>query len=164
MVGIRHPRRDQLIGLLRLRSGAVATSGDYDRYFEVAGRRFSHLLDPRTGWPAEGIYSVTVFAPNATAADALSTAAFVLGPERGMALLSDCPGVEGLLIQPLGDQVPGQQDSAKLAVSTTTGPSQEGAVSFVLEPGTDATLRSLVQGASPSVMGDCVLPIPEKIK
>ncbi|MCZ6768495.1 MAG: FAD:protein FMN transferase, partial [Acidobacteria bacterium] len=159
VVGIRHPRRDQLIGLLRLRSGAVATSGDYDRYFEVAGRRFSHLLDPRTGWPAEGMYSVTVVAPNATAADALSTAAFVLGPERGMALLSECQGVEGLLIQPLNDQVPGQQDSAELAVSITTGPSQEGAVSFVLEPGTNATLRSPAPGATPSVIGDCVLPM-----
>ena len=78
-----------------------------------------------------------------------------------MELLSDCQGVEGLLIQPLNDQVPGQQDSVELAVSTTTGPSQEGAVSFVLEPGTDATLRSLVQGGSRSVMGDCVLPIPK---
>ena len=56
VVGIRHPRHDQLIGLLRFRSGAVATSGDYDRYFEVEGRRFSHLLDPRSGWPAEGLY------------------------------------------------------------------------------------------------------------
>ncbi len=158
-VGLRHPRRDQLIGILRFRSGAVATSGDYDRYFEVEGRRFSHLLDPRTGWPAEEVYSVTVLAPNATAADALSTAAFVLGPEPGMALLSDCPGVEGVLIQPLAGQLPEKQDSAELAVSTTTGLSQEGAASFVLEPGTDATLRSPAQGAKPFVIGDCVLPI-----
>ena len=158
-VGLRHPRRDQLIGILRFKSGAVATSGDYDRYFEVEGRRFSHLLDPRTGWPAEEVYSVTVLAPNATAADALSTAAFVLGPEPGMALLSDCQGVEGVLIQPLADQLPENQDSAELAVSTTTGLSQEGAVSFVLEPGTDATLRSPAQGEKPSEIGDCVLPI-----
>ena len=158
-VGIKHPRRDSLIGVLRFREGAIATSGDYDRYFEVEGRRFSHLLDPRTGWPAEGLYSVTVIAPNATAADALSTAAFVLGPERGMALLSECQEVEGLLVQPLGKRAEEEQDASHQVVIKTTVSTQGGAVSFVLESGTAATLLPPVEGAEPAAMPECVLPI-----
>ena len=158
-VGVEHPRKDSLIGLLRFREGAIATSGDYDRYFEVEGRRFSHLLDPRTGWPAEGLYAVTVLAPNATAADALSTAAFVLGPERGMALLSDCEDVEGLLVQPLGEEAEGEQDSAHRVVIQTTFPTREGAVSFVLESGTAATLRPAAEGTELSSMPECAWPL-----
>ena len=158
-VGIKHPRRDSLIGVLRFREGAIATSGDYDRYFEVEGRRLSHLLDPRTGWPAEGLYSVTVIAPNATAADALSTAAFVLGPERGMALLSECQEVEGLLVQPLGKKAEEEQDASHQVVIKTTVSTQGGAVSFVLESGTAATLLPPVEGAEPAAMPECVLPI-----
>lgn len=100
VIGIRDPRNDRLISQVRLTQGAVSTSGDYDRYFEVEGKRYSHLLDPRTGRPVDGIYSLTVIAPTAMAADALSTAAFVLGAEEGMSLLSGCDRVEGLLIQP----------------------------------------------------------------
>ncbi len=158
-VGIKHPRGDSLIGLLRFREGAIATSGDYDRYFEVEGRRFSHLLDPRTGWPAEGLYAVTVIAPNATAADALSTAAFVLGPERGMALLSDCEDIEGLLVQPLGEEAEGEQDSAHRVVIQTTFPTREGAVSFVLESGTATTLRPPAEETEPSSLSECVWPL-----
>ena len=152
-IGIQHPRENHLIGLLQFRDGAIATSGDYDRYFEVQGRRFSHLLDPRTGWPAEDLYAVTVVAPNATAADALSTAAFVLGPDEGMALLAACQGVEGVLIEP---DTAG--DSARLIVSTT-GSTPEG-VSFALESETTATLRSLQGRTGSASLPDCVWPVP----
>jgi FAD:protein FMN transferase len=104
VIGIRHPRSDKLISKVSITEGAVATSGDYDRYFEVDGQRYSHLLDPRTGYPVVGLYSLSVVAPNATTADALSTAAFILGPEIGAKLLSDCVGVEGLLVQ-VGDNL-----------------------------------------------------------
>jgi thiamine biosynthesis lipoprotein len=102
-VAIRHPRRGQeFVGILKLgepgRKLAVVTSGDYERFFEQGGRRYHHILDPATGYPAMGLASVTVIAPTCTEADALSTAAFVLGPERGLALLESRPGVEGLLI------------------------------------------------------------------
>lgn len=100
VVGIQHPREPRLIGQIRFWHGAVATSGDYDRYFEFGGKRYSHLLDPRTGQPVEGIYSFTVVAPTATAADAFSTAAFVLGAERGLALLKGCRGFQGVAIEP----------------------------------------------------------------
>jgi thiamine biosynthesis lipoprotein len=102
-VAIRHPRRGQeFVGILKLgepgRKLAVVTSGDYERFFELGGRRYHHILDPAAGYPAMGLVSVTVIAPTCTEADALSTAAFVLGPERGFNLLESRPGVEGLLI------------------------------------------------------------------
>ena len=102
-VAIRHPRRGQeFVGILKLgepgRKLAIVTSGDYERFFEQGGRRYHHILDPATGYPAMGLASVTVIAPTCTEADALSTAAFVLGPERGFRLLESRPGVEGLLI------------------------------------------------------------------
>jgi thiamine biosynthesis lipoprotein len=102
-VAIRHPRRGQeFVGILKLgepgRKLALVTSGDYERFFEQGGKRYHHILDPATGYPAMGLVSVTVIAPTCTEADALSTAAFVLGPERGFALLESRPGVEGLLI------------------------------------------------------------------
>ncbi|MGE5554483.1 MAG: FAD:protein FMN transferase [Betaproteobacteria bacterium] len=83
-VGIRHPRRPgQILGVLTVVDRAVVTSGDYERYFEADGRRYHHLLDPATGYPAEGLQSATVVGRSSTLADLLSTAVFVLGPERG---------------------------------------------------------------------------------
>lgn len=89
-VGIRHPRnRDELIDRLQVSDCAVCTSGDYERG--------GHILDPRGGAPQPRVASATVIAPNAMLADALATAAFVLGPDAGIALL-DRMGVQGLLI------------------------------------------------------------------
>lgn len=82
VVGVRDPRKpDTAISYLYLTSGAVATSGDYERYFEFGGIRYHHILDPRTGFPARGAISVTVVADNAVTADALSTAGFVMGQD-----------------------------------------------------------------------------------
>jgi len=87
-IGVQHPReKDHLMGHLELKDRAVATSGDYERFFTVNGKRYSHILDPKTGWPVEGMVSVTVVAPSATEADALSTSVFVLGEEKGRELL-----------------------------------------------------------------------------
>ncbi|MEJ2679716.1 MAG: FAD:protein FMN transferase, partial [Gemmatimonadota bacterium] len=74
------------IGTLLMDSGAVATSGDYEQFFQAGGQRYGHIFDPRTGMPVQGIASTTVVAPTGIASDALSTALFVLGPDAGCAL------------------------------------------------------------------------------
>ncbi|MCS7312896.1 MAG: FAD:protein FMN transferase [Acidobacteria bacterium] len=88
-VVVRHPRRpDQTWRELRVRDMAVSTSGDYERFFVARGRRYSHILSPWTGRPVEAdVVSVTVVTPSATEADALSTAFFVMGPERARTLV-----------------------------------------------------------------------------
>jgi len=95
-VGIRHPRHpDALIECLRLSNTAVCTSGDYERQ----GVQGHHILNPQTGESAGSVASVTVIAPTTMLADALSTAAFVLGPRDGIALLEQL-GVHGLIFTP----------------------------------------------------------------
>ena len=77
---------------------AVATSGDYLRHFMHQGRRYGHIIDPRTGYPVNnGILSVSVIAPHCTVAGILSTSVFVLGPKEGIDLISLCPGAEGCI-------------------------------------------------------------------
>jgi thiamine biosynthesis lipoprotein len=77
---------------------AVATSGDAVRHFEIGGRRYGHILDPRSGYPVQnGTLSVSVIAPHCTVAGILSTTAFILGPREGLELISLCPGVEGCI-------------------------------------------------------------------
>lgn len=94
-VGIRHPRRpDALVARVTLRDAAVCTSGDYERPLADGA---SHLLDPRAGRAAAEVASATVIAPRAMVADALSTAAAVLGVEAGIAFL-EAQGVDGLLV------------------------------------------------------------------
>jgi FAD:protein FMN transferase len=97
-VGIRHPRNEhELIASLRISNQAVCTSGDYER--RTAGGTQHHILDPRTGASARTVASATVVASGAMLADALATAAFVLGPEEGIALLNRM-GLEGMIVTP----------------------------------------------------------------
>ena len=105
-IGVRDPfHRDQILGTLVLTDGqAVASSGNYERYVTIAGHRYAHIIDPRTGWPVEGMAGTTVIAPSATAADALSTTMFVLGIPEGCAVLKDLRGCAALFVpdrQPL---------------------------------------------------------------
>lgn len=98
-LGIRHPREPEtLIAYLTVENQAVTTSGDYQRFRTFAGQRYSHLLNPKNGYPARGLTSVTIVAPTGTAADALATAVFILGPERGKELVESLPEVEAVLI------------------------------------------------------------------
>ncbi|MGE4342832.1 MAG: FAD:protein FMN transferase [Geoalkalibacter sp.] len=104
-IGIQHPRDSQrLLATLEVTDVAVVTSGDYERYFEHEGRRYHHLFDPRTGYPATACRSVTVVAPCAMLADALATALFVLGPEQGMSLLQLYPDAEALIVDSSGKE------------------------------------------------------------
>jgi thiamine biosynthesis lipoprotein len=100
-VGIQHPRREgALIGAVSVAGRSVVTSGDYQRFFTGRdGRRYHHILDPRTGRPAEsGLVSATVVAGSSMDADALSTAVFAAGRERGSGLLKGFAGAEAVLI------------------------------------------------------------------
>ena len=85
-VGVRKPGRGrEIISRLDLVNKGVATSGDYERYFERAGKRYSHIIDPRTGWPAEDVTSVVAVSRTAAEADVFSTAVSVLGPRGAKA-------------------------------------------------------------------------------
>ncbi len=87
-----------------LRDQAFATSGDYRNYFQSGGRRYSHILDPRTGRPVtNGVVSVSVRAPDCTFADGLATAVMVMGAEAGVALLERLDDVEGLVVVEAAD-------------------------------------------------------------
>ncbi len=96
-VDVQHPDMPSEITSFELDVGAVATSGDYARYVEIGGQRFSHIIDPRHSRPADGARSVTVLAPTALQADIWATALSVLGPP-GLELLEE--GVEALIVSP----------------------------------------------------------------
>ena len=83
---------------LKMTNGAIATSGDYQQFILIEGKRHSHIIDRNTGTSAEGLSSVTIIADNATNADALATAVSVMGAEKGLALVETIPGVEAILI------------------------------------------------------------------
>jgi FAD:protein FMN transferase len=81
-IGIRHPRDpDKLVAEVKLSNGALATSGDYERFVEVDGRRYCHILNPRTGWPAQALSSVTVISERCLVAGSLSTTAVLKGKD-----------------------------------------------------------------------------------
>ncbi|MEO1257783.1 MAG: FAD:protein FMN transferase [Bacteroidota bacterium] len=78
--------------------GSVVTSGGYEKYAFIDGKKYSHIIDPRTGWPVEGLKSVSIICPNPELGDALATAVTVLGQDAGLALINRLKGVECLLV------------------------------------------------------------------
>lgn len=102
-IGIQHPRkRNELIGTIEINGMGVSTSGDYEQYFKMEGKRYSHLLDPRTGYPANLCESVTIISKETSLADALSTGIFILGPVKGIELIEQLENVEGLIVDTTG--------------------------------------------------------------
>ncbi|HEY4760389.1 MAG TPA: FAD:protein FMN transferase [Thermoguttaceae bacterium] len=100
-IGIPHPRRaNQRIGEIKLRNRAIGTSSSQFQSFQQQGKRFGHIIDPRTGRPAEGVISATVVAPTAVLADALSTAFFVLGLEKTQAYCREHTEIGAILLTP----------------------------------------------------------------
>lgn len=99
-VALGHPRQPgRYLGVIELSPGqALGTSGDYQQFFVQDGVRYSHILDPHTGYPARDLQAVTVLAGTALDADILSTAVFALGPQAGLALVESLPGVEAILV------------------------------------------------------------------
>jgi len=102
-VGIVAPdNQSSLLHTVTVDGGAVATSGQYERFVEIDGKAYGHILDPRTGRPVERLGSVTVLAPAAMTADGLATALFVLGPDADSAWLAAYPGVRVIWALPDG--------------------------------------------------------------
>jgi FAD:protein FMN transferase len=103
IVGIRNPRvKGELVTRLPLVDEAISTAGDYERFFEENGRRYHHVINPRTGEPTEGILTVTVMGPDGTITDGLDTAIFVLGVEEGMKLIKRYPDYETIIVESNG--------------------------------------------------------------
>src|SRR3989339_164818 len=97
-IGVQHPRnKDEILGYLELKNEATATSGDYERFFEFNGQRYSHIINPQTGRPVSGTLATTIVAPTGTEVDALSTIVFVLGREKGMELIKKIPNADAMI-------------------------------------------------------------------
>jgi len=99
-IGIRKPDKTGIYCKLAVADRAVVTSGCYERYIEVNGERHCHIINPGTGMPVKHFYSVTVIANNAADADALATSVMVMGAKKGIDLLENIPGVEGMILFP----------------------------------------------------------------
>ena len=100
MVGVRNPRggpRD-IIARMPIQDHAFSTAGDYERGFVLNGRRYHHIIDPKTGYPATASREVTIFAPNAFLADALDDSVFILGPKKGLELVESYPDCATLIV------------------------------------------------------------------
>lgn len=104
-VGIANPQNpSEVLGLVEGSGFSVVTSGDYERYFEKDGIRYHHILNPGTGFPAEsGLAGVSILGTASADCDALSTAVFVLGEEKGLALIESLPGFEAVLVTSEGE-------------------------------------------------------------
>lgn len=103
-VGVRDPRApERLLGSVQLVRGCVAASGDYERFFLGEGKRLHHILDPRTGYPAEGVRGVTLVAPDIEAVNGLGPAIMVLGEAAGRKLMLQAGNVQGLIVDARGE-------------------------------------------------------------
>ncbi len=103
LIGIKNPRADAVAITLPLEDVAVSTSGDYERYFiDDKGERVHHIINPRTGKSTNGINSVTIIGPEGFDTDPLSTTVFVLGEEKGLALINKLPGFDAVIINSSG--------------------------------------------------------------
>ncbi len=102
-VAITNPlNKKNAFGLLPIKKGAVVTSGNYEKFVVFNGKRYAHIIDPRTGYPSSGIISATVFAPKAELADALATSIFVMGVEVGINRINQLPNVDCIIIDDKG--------------------------------------------------------------
>ena len=95
-------KKHKISKILKLKRGAVATSGSYEKYVEIDGVRYSHIIDPKTGYPATGLTSVTIYGSSAEFSNALSTSIMVLGKEKGKKLALQYPQYRYLFITDQG--------------------------------------------------------------
>jgi len=103
-VAIRDPRdRANVVAVLPVSNSAISTSGDYERFFELDGVRYAHIIDPRTGYPVQHMRSVTIVSKESWYSDAIAKGVFVLGVEKGLKLIEALPEVEAVVIDGNGD-------------------------------------------------------------
>ncbi|TXD48453.1 FAD:protein FMN transferase [Polaribacter sp. IC073] len=103
-VAITNPiNKHKVFALFPLSNGAVVTSGNYEKYVNFNGKRYAHIINPRTGYPSSGIVSVTIFAPKAELADALATSVFVMGKEAGVDRINQLLKIECIIIDDKGN-------------------------------------------------------------
>ena len=106
MIGIRDPQQtDELFAIVPIEKGAVVTSGSYEKFVVFNDKRYSHIINPTTGYPATGLMSVTVFGPSAEQANGFSTSLMVLGQKAGLALLKKYPDYSCIMITDNGDVI-----------------------------------------------------------
>ncbi|MEM9142959.1 MAG: FAD:protein FMN transferase [Bacteroidota bacterium] len=99
LIGIANPlSKDRIFSWLPIVESSVATSGNYERFVMFDGKKYTHIIDPRTGWPSTGIHSVSIFAKSAELCDALATAVFIMGKDAGLALINQLGGTEVILV------------------------------------------------------------------
>lgn len=100
-VGVQNPRggNGEIIGIIKVTDKAVVSSGDYERFFMVDDKRYHHIIDPKTGYPSESdLIGTTIVADSSMQADAMSTAVFILGIDKGMEFIESIKGVEAIFI------------------------------------------------------------------
>ena len=120
-LGIQDPRgpANRIFAQVDLSESTFSTSGDYARSFVKNGRRYHHIIDPQTGEPAQGCRSVTIMTSSAIIADGLSTGVFVLGPEAGMALIKQLPGVEAVIVSAKNEVLVSPELKGRLTLLST---------------------------------------------
>ena len=103
MIGITNPlNKDKVFSWFPLADNAVVTSGNYEKFVEFNGIKYTHIIDPRTGWPAYGLTSVTVFGPYGELTDALATAIFVMGKEVGLNFVNQIKSIKCVIVDDRG--------------------------------------------------------------
>ncbi|MCI4666625.1 MAG: FAD:protein FMN transferase [Bacteroidia bacterium] len=103
-VGIADPHdKSNMLAWLVINDLSVVTSGDYERYTHIDGNRYAHIINPKTGYPVQGVASVSIFCPDAELADALATAVFVMGPADGIKFIERLRGIEGIIVDDEGE-------------------------------------------------------------
>ncbi len=99
LIGITNPlSKNKLFSWLPIIESSVATSGNYEKYVTFKGKKYSHIIDPRTGYPSSGIISVSVLAKSAELCDALATSVFIMGTDSGIAMINQLKGAEVILV------------------------------------------------------------------
>jgi len=103
MIGITNPfNKEKVFSWFPYPGKSIGTSGNYENFVEFNGKRYTHIIDPRTGWPVQGISSVTIFGPNAELSTALTKAIFVMGREVGINLLKQFKGIDFVVVDDQG--------------------------------------------------------------